>query len=176
GNQLVGYGLVVGLDGTGDQTSQAPFTIQSIKNMLAQFGVAVPPNVNPQLKNVAAVVVTADLPPVSKAGQTIDVTVSSTSHAASLRGGTLLMTPLRGLDGEVYGLAQGSMVVSGFGVQGGDGSRLSVNVPSSKRVPNKSTVEREVPTSFTSQPFVVLNLNTPDCTTAARLAGGINEL
>ena len=116
GNQLVGYGLVVGLDGTGDQTSQAPFTIQSIKNMLARFGVAVPPNVNPQLKNVAAVVVTADLPPFSKSGQTIDVNVSSIANAASLRGGTLLMTPLRGVDGEVYGIAQGSLVVSGFGV------------------------------------------------------------
>src|SRR5690606_21534690 len=171
-NQMVGYGLVVGLDGTGDQTSQAPFTIQSIKNMLAQFGVAVPPNVNPQLKNVAAVVVTADLPPFSKAGQTIDVTVSSIANAASLRGGTLLMAPLRGVDGVLHGLAQGSMVVSGFGMQGGDGSRLSVNVHSSGRVPNGATVEREVPNSFTSQPFVVLNLNTPDFTTAARLAGG----
>lgn len=176
GNQLVGYGLVVGLDGTGDQTSQAPFTIQSIKNMLARFGVTVPPNVNPQLKNVAAVVVTADLPPFSKAGQTIDVTVSSIANAASLRGGTLLMTPLRGVDGEVYGLAQGSMVVSGFGAQGNDGSRLSVNVPSSGRVPNGATVEREVPNNFTAQPYVVLNLHTPDFTTAARLASGINDL
>ena len=109
GNQLVGYGLVVGLDGTGDQTSQAPFTIQSIKNMLAKFGVTIPPNANPQLKNVAAVTVTADLPPFSKTGQTIDVTVSSIGNAASLRGGTLLMTPLRGIDGEVYGIAQGSL-------------------------------------------------------------------
>ena len=176
GNQLVGYGLVVGLDGTGDQTSQAPFTIQSIKNMLARFGVAVPPNVNPQLKNVAAVVVTADLPPFSKTGQTIDVTVSSIANAASLRGGTLLMTPLRGVDGEVYGIAQGSLVVSGFGAQGSDGSKLSVNVPSSGRVPNGATVEREVPNGFTAQPFVVLNLHTPDFTTAARLAGGINDL
>ena len=98
-NQLVGYGLVVGLDGTGDQTSQAPFTVQSIVNMLAKFGVTIPPNVNPQLKNVAAVTVTADLPPFSKQGQTIDVTVASTGNAASLRGGALLMTPLRGADG-----------------------------------------------------------------------------
>jgi flagellar P-ring protein precursor FlgI len=176
GNQLVGYGLVVGLDGTGDQTSQAPFTIQSIKNMLSTFGITVPPNVNPQLKNVAAVVVTADLPPFSKSGQTIDVTVSSIANAASLRGGTLLMTPLRGVDGEVYGIAQGSLVVSGFGAKGSDGSKLSVNVPSSGRVPNGATVEREVPSSFTSQPHVVLNLHTPDFTTAARLAGGINQL
>jgi flagellar P-ring protein precursor FlgI len=176
GNQLVGYGLVIGLDGTGDQTSQAPFTVQSIKSMLARFGVTVPSNVNPQLKNVAAVVVTADLPAFSKAGQTIDVTVSSIGNAASLRGGTLVMTPLKGVDGEVYGIAQGSLVVSGFGVKGTDGSKLSVNVPSSGRVPNGATVEREVPNSFTQQPFVVLNLHTPDFTTSARLAAGINKL
>jgi len=176
GNQLVGYGLVVGLDGTGDQTSQAPFTVQSIKSMLARFGVTVPDNVNPQLKNVAAVVVTADLPAFSKAGQTIDVTVSSIGNAASLRGGTLLMTPLRGVDGEVYGIAQGSLMVSGFGVKGTDGSKLSVNVPSSGRVPNGATVEREVPNNFSQQPFVVLNLHTPDFTTAARLSAGINKL
>jgi flagellar P-ring protein precursor FlgI len=176
GNQLVGYGLVVGLDGTGDQTSQAPFTIQSIKNMLAKFGVTIPPNANPQLKNVAAVTVTANLPSFAKAGQNIDVTVQSMGNAASLRGGTLLMTPLRGIDGEVYGIAQGSLIVSGFGVKGDDGSKLSVNVPSSGRVPNGASVEREVPNNFSSQPFVVLNLHTPDFTTAARLAGGLNEL
>jgi flagellar P-ring protein precursor FlgI len=176
GNQLVGYGLVVGLDGTGDQTSQAPFTIQSIKNMLARFGVTVPANANPQLKNVAAVIVTADLPAFSKSGQTIDVTVSSMGNAASLRGGTLLMTPLRGVDGEVYGIAQGSLTVSGFGAKGSDGSKLSVNVPSSGRIPNGATVEREVPNNFTQQPFVVLNLNTPDFTTASRLVAGINTL
>jgi flagellar P-ring protein precursor FlgI len=107
-NQLVGYGLVVGLDGTGDQTSQAPFTIQSIKNMLAQFGVTVPPDSNPQLKNVAAVTVNAELPPFAKPGQTIDVSVSSIGNAGSLRGGTLLLAPLRGADGEVYAMAQGS--------------------------------------------------------------------
>jgi flagellar P-ring protein precursor FlgI len=138
--------------------------------------VTVPANVNPQLKNVAAVVVTADLPAFSKAGQTIDVTVSSIGNAASLRGGTLLMTPLLGVDGEVYGMAQGSLVVSGFGVKGSDGSKLSVNVPSSGRVPNGASVEREVPNNFSQQPFVVLNLNTPDFTTAARLAAGINDL
>jgi flagellar P-ring protein FlgI len=176
GNQLVGYGLVVGLDGTGDQTSQAPFTIQSIKNMLAKFGVTIPANANPQLKNVAAVTVTADLPPFAKAGQNIDVTVSSIGNAASLRGGTLLITPLRGMDGETYGIAQGSLIVSGFGVQGNDGSKLSINVPSSGRIPNGASVEREVPNSFASQPYIVLNLHTPDFTTAARLSGGINAL
>jgi flagellar P-ring protein precursor FlgI len=174
-NQLVGYGLIVGLDGTGDQTSQAPFTIQSILNMLAKFGVTIPPNTNPQLKNVAAVTIHAELPAFTKTGQTIDVTVSSIGNAGSLRGGSLLMTPLRGLDGEVYAFAQGSLVVSGFGVNGKDGSRVSVNVPSSGRIPNGAIVEREVPTSFAGSPFLVLNLNTPDFTTAARLAEGINK-
>src|SRR5580658_10910253 len=175
-NQLIGYGLVVGLDGTGDQTSQAPFTIQSITNMLARFGVPVPAGTNPMLKNVAAVTVTADLPAFSKAGQTIDVTVGSIGNASSLRGGDLLLTPLRGADGEVYAMAQGSVVVSGFGVSGKDGSRVSVNVPSGGRVPNGATVEHEVKNDFASQPFVMLNLNTPDFTTASHLSDGINKL
>ena len=175
-NQLVGYGLVVGLDGTGDQTTQAPFTVQSIVNMLAKFGVTIPANVNPQLKNVAAVTVTAELPPFAKAGQTIDVGVASIGNATSLRGGALLMTPLRGADGEVYGMAQGSVVVSGFGIAGKDGSRLSVNVPSGGRIPNGATVEREVATRFASDAPVMLNLNTPDFTTAARLTAGINKM
>jgi flagellar P-ring protein FlgI len=175
-NQLFGYGIVVGLDGTGDQTTQAPFTIQSIANMLAKFGVTIPAGSNPQLKNVAAVTVTADLPPFSKAGQTIDVTVASIGNAASLRGGQLLMTPLRGLDGEVYAFAQGSLVVSGFGINGKDGSRISLNVPSSGRIPNGANVEREVPTRFAQDAFLVLNLNTPDFTTAARVAAGINRI
>jgi flagellar P-ring protein FlgI len=175
-NQLIGYGLVVGLDGTGDQTSQAPFTIQSIKNMLVRFGVTIPANTNPQLKNVAAVTVHADLPPFSKPGQQIDVTVSSIGNAKSLRGGSLIMTPLRGADNEVYAIAQGNLVVSGFGVQGQDGSRIVVNVPSAGRVPNGATVEREVPTAFSSEPFVMLNLHVPDFTTSARLVEGINKL
>ena len=175
-NQLFGYGLVVGLDGSGDQTTQAPFTIQSIANMLAKFGVAIPAGSNPQLKNVAAVTVTADLPPFSKPGQTIDVTVASIANASSLRGGQLLMTPMRGLDGEVYAFAQGSLVVSGFGVAGKDGSRISLNVPSSGRIPNGANVEREVPTKFAQDNFLVLNLNTPDFTTAARVAAGINRV
>ncbi len=175
-NQLVGYGLVVGLDGTGDQTSQAPFTIQSIRNMLANFGVTIPANVNPQLKNVAAVTVTAELPAFSKAGQTIDVTVNSMGNAQSLRGGSLLMAPLRGIDGQVYAIAQGSLIVSGFGISGQDGSRISVNVPSAGRVPNGATVEREVPSNFANTAYVMLNLNTPDFTTATRLVEGINKL
>jgi flagellar P-ring protein FlgI len=175
-NQLVGYGLVVGLDGTGDQTSQAPFTIQSIKNMLAKFGVTIPPNANPQLKNVAAVTVQADLPPFSKPGQTIDITVASIGNAGSLRGGSLLMTPLRGIDGEVYAIGQGSLVVSGFGANGKDGSRISLNIPSSGRIPNGATIERAVPSDFAAGEFITLNLHTPDFTTVARLTSSINQL
>ena len=174
-NQLVGYGLVVGLDGTGDQTTQAPFTIQSITNMLAKFGVTVPTGTNPMLKNVAAVTVTADLPPFSKPGQRIDVTVASIGNASSLRGGDLLMTPMRGVDGQVYAFAQGSLLVSGFGISGKDGSKISLNVPSSGRIPNGASVEKEVPTKFATDAHLVLNLNTPDFTTAARVADGINR-
>ena len=122
-NQLTGYGLVVGLNGTGDQTTQTPFTVQSIVNMLTQFGVTIPPGVSLQLKNVAAVTVHADLPPFAKPGQTIDVTVSSIGNAKSLRGGTLLMAPMRGADGNVYAIAQGNLVVGGFGASGNDGSK-----------------------------------------------------
>jgi flagellar P-ring protein precursor FlgI len=175
-NQLVGYGLVVGLDGTGDQTSQTPFTLQSIKNMLIRYGVTIPPGTNPQLKNVAAVTVHADLPAFSKTGQLIDVTVSSIGNAGSLRGGSLIMTPLLGADGQVYAMAQGSLVVGGFGVSGKDGSRIAVNVPSAGRIPNGATVEREVATGFASTPYVILNLHVPDFTTSARLVEGINKL
>ncbi len=175
-NQLVGYGLVVGLDGTGDQTTQTPFTIQSIENMLAKFGVTVPPNTNPMLQNVAAVTVHATLPPFAKPGQSIDVTVSSIGNAKSLRGGSLIMTPLRGADGQVYAMAQGSVLVSGFGVEGKDGSSITVNIPSSARIPNGATVERAVPNNFDASPYVTLNLNTPDFTTATRLTDAINKL
>jgi flagellar P-ring protein FlgI len=174
-NQLVGYGLVVGLDGTGDQTTQAPFTIQSIENMLLRFGVTIPPNTNPQLKNVAAVTVTADLPAFAKPGQTLDITVGTIGNAASLRGGNLIMTPLRGADGQIYAMAQGNVVVSGFGVNGKDGSRMSLNVPSSGRIPNGASVEREVPVHIGSESHLLLNLNTPDFTTAARVADAINR-
>ncbi|MGB5306286.1 MAG: flagellar basal body P-ring protein FlgI [Gammaproteobacteria bacterium] len=174
-NQLVGYGLVVGLDGTGDQTSQTPFTVQSLKSMLAQLGVVVPPNVNPQLKNAAAVIISADLPAFSKPGQTIDITVSSVGNAKSLRGGTLLMSPLKGADGQVYALAQGNLIVGGFGANGLDGSRVVVNVPSVGRIPNGATVERAVPNPFGSGDSLVLNLNTTDFTTASRVVKSINE-
>ncbi len=173
-NQLVGYGLVVGLDGTGDQTTQTPFTIQSLNNMLGQLGLT-PDAGNPQLRNVAAVMVTADLPPFSKPGQRIDVTVSSMGNATSLRGGTLLMTPLKGADGQTYSIAQGNLIVGGFGAEGQDGSRITVNVPSVGRIPNGATVEREVPTAFAQGDHVTLNLNRPDFTTANRLVETVND-
>ena len=174
-NQLVGYGLVVGLDGTGDQTSQAPFTIQSLTNMLAQLGVVVPTNVTPQLKNVAAVSVHAIMPAFVKPGQTIDITVNSIANAKSLRGGSLLVTPLHGLDGQIYAIAQGNLIVSGFGVEGNDGSKLTVNVPSSGRIPNGATIERAVPTQLAQGDTIVLNLNSPDFTTVTRLVASVNK-
>lgn len=173
-NQLVGYGLVVGLDGTGDQTSQAPFTIQSLKSMLAQFGITVPPNVNPQVKNVAAVSLHAELPPFTKPGQKIDVTVSSIGNSKSIRGGTLLLAPLKGADGKVYAIAQGSVVVGGFGV-GADNSSITVNVPSVGRIANGATVERGVTTAFNTGNALTLNLHSPDFTTANRVANAINK-
>lgn len=173
-NQLVGYGLVVGLDGTGDQTNQTPFTVQSIKNMLTQFGVIVPPGVNPLLRNVAAVTVHAELPAFSKPGQSIDVTVSSIGNATSLRGGSLLLAPLRGADGNVYALAQGNLIVSGFGASAADGSKVTVNVPSTGRIPSGATVERSVPSDFNTNEHIMLNLHRPDFTTAHRLAESIN--
>ncbi len=174
-NQLIGYGLVVGLNGTGDQTSQAPFTVQSLTNMLAQLGVTVPPNVTPQLKNVAAVSVHAVLPPFMKPGQTIDITVNSIANAKSLRGGSLLVTPLHGLDGQIYAIAQGNLIVSGFGVEANDGSKLTVNVPSSGRVPNGATVERAVSSQIAQGDAIILNLNDPDFTTATRLVNMVNK-
>jgi flagellar P-ring protein precursor FlgI len=175
-NQLVGYGLVVGLDGTGDQTTQAPFTTQSLINMLERLGVTVPPGTSLQLKNVAAVSVHADLPPFAKPGQTIDVTVSSIANAKSLRGGSLLITPLKGMDGQVYAIAQGNLAVGGLGVNGDDGSSVTINVPSVGRIPNGATVELEVPTTLGGNGVLSLNLRRPDFTTATRLADSINGL
>lgn len=174
-NQLVGYGLVVGLNGTGDQTTQAPFTIQSLRSMLAQFGIQVPPNTNLQLRNVAAVSVHTDLPAFAKPGQTIDITVSSIGNAKGLRGGTLLMTPLKGANGQTYAIAQGNVVVGGFGVEGRDGSRITQNVPSVGRVPNGASVERAVATAFSSGDAIFLNLNRADFTTASRVSEAINQ-
>ena len=174
-NQLIGYGLVVGLDGSGDQTTQAPFTTQSLENMLVQFGITVPANVRPQLKNAAAVTVTAQLPPFAKPGQVIDVTVASIGNAKSIRGGELLMTPLRGADGNVYAMAQGSVVVGGISAQGKSGSSVQVNISASGRVPNGATVERAVASSFSNGGDLVLNLNTADFTTATRVAEAVNR-
>ncbi len=174
-NQLAGYGLVVGLNGTGDQTTQTPFTVQSIVNMLVQFGVTIPPGTSMQLKNVAAVTVHAELPPFAKPGQTIDVTVSSIGNAKSLRGGALLMAPMRGADGNVYAIAQGNLVVGGFGASGNDGSSVTVNIPSAGRIPNGATVERAVANDFLTRENIVLNLHSPDFTTSKRLAEQINE-
>jgi flagellar P-ring protein FlgI len=175
-NQLIGYGLVVGLNGTGDQTIQAPFTVQSLTNMLAQLGITVPANGSPpQLKNIAAVSVHAVLPAFVKPGQTIDITVNSIANAKSLRGGSLLVTPLHGLDGQVYAIAQGNLIVSGFGVEANDGSKLTVNVPSSGRIPNGATVERAVASQIAQGDSIVLNLNDPDFTTATRLVESLNR-
>lgn len=175
-NPLVGYGLVVGLDGSGDQTSQAPFTVQSLKSMLSELGVTVPANVNPQLKNVAAVAIHAQLPAFAKPGQPIDITVASIGNARSLRGGSLLMTPLRGIDGQVYAIAQGSLVVGGFGAEGRDGSRISVNTPSAGRIPNGAIVERAVPAGFggAGSGELRLNLHDADFTTAARMVQALD--
>ena len=174
-NQLLGYGLVVGLDGTGDKVGQTPFTLQSLKSMMAQFGVTIPPNITPNVKNIAAVTVTANLPPFIKPGQRIDVTVSSLGNAKSLRGGSLLMTPLKGADGQVYAVAQGELVVGGLGVEGGDGSRIAINIPSVGRIPGGATVERVVPNAFNMSNKLVLNLHTPDFTTAKRLEQSVNK-
>ena len=175
-NPLVGYGLVVGLDGTGDQTTQTPFTTQSFRSMLKQFGITLPDGIAFQLKNVAAVTVHATLPAFAKPGQTIDVTVSSIGNAKSLRGGSLLMTPLNGADGQVYALAQGDLVVGGFGAEGSDGSRVTINIPSVGRIANGATVERTVMNSFASSSNLIFNLKRADFTTARRVAENINEL
>jgi flagellar P-ring protein precursor FlgI len=174
GNPLVGYGLVVGLDGSGDRTSQTQFTVQSLKSMLDQLGVTIPPGVNPQLKNVAAVAISAELPPYAKPGQNIDVTVSSIGNAGSLRGGTLLMAPLKGADGQVYAVAQGSLVISGFGAGGKDGSRIQVNATNAGTIPNGAIVERAVPGNPQGG-NVTLNLHESDFTTAARIVAAIDR-
>ncbi|ODT75548.1 MAG: flagellar biosynthesis protein FlgI [Nitrosomonadales bacterium SCN 54-20] len=172
-NQLIGYGLVVGLDGTGDQTVQTPFTIQSLNNMLMQLGVNVPPGTNMRLRNVAAVMVTAALPPLTQPGQAIDVTVSSMGNARSLRGGTLLMTPLKGIDGQVYGVAQGNLLVGGIGAAA-SGSKVQVNHLNAGRIPGGATVERAVPVALGQNDMIRLELNTIDFSTAKRIVDAVN--
>jgi flagellar P-ring protein precursor FlgI len=172
-NQLVGYGLVVGLDGTGDQTTSTPFTTQSLAAMLQQMGVTVPPGTNMQLKNVAAVMVTAQLPPFAQPGQQIDVNVSSLGNAKSLRGGTLIATPLKGADGQVYALAQGNLIVGGAGASAA-GSKVQINHLSAGRVPEGATVERAVPTPLSQGDTLQLDLNSSDFNTAREVARAIN--
>ena len=175
-NQLIGYGLVVGLDGTGDQTAQAPFTAQTFRNMMEQFGISVPSGQNLKLKNVAAVSIHAELPPFAKPGQRIDITVSSLGNASSLRGGSLLMTPLRGANGKVYAIAQGDLVVGGFDAKGNDGSKITVNIPSVGRIPDGATVEQQAPNPFDKGDTLTFNLHQPDFTTAKRVRDAINQL
>jgi len=174
-NQLIGYGLVVGLDGTGDKVNQVAFTEQSLKNMLSQLGIVTPPGVKLKPKNVAAVMLHATLTPFIKRGQKIDVTASSVGNAKSLRGGTLLMAPLKGADGKVYAVAQGNLVVGGLGVEGSDGSKITINVPSVGRVPGGAIVERSIKNSLGNSNKLVLNLFDADFTTANRMAEAINS-
>lgn len=174
-NQLIGYGLVVGLDGSGDSVGQVAYTAQSLKNMLTQLGVVLPPGVNPKPKNVAAVMLHATLPPFIKKGQRIDVTASSVGNSKSLRGGVLLMSPLKGADGQVYAIAQGNLVVGGLGVEGSDGSKITINVPSVGRMPKGAIVEREITNSLGHSNKLTLNLFTADFTTASRMSDAINK-
>lgn len=177
-NQLIGYGIVVGLDGSGDQTTQTPFTVQSVVSMLQQLGVNLPQGTQLQLKNVAAVMVTSSLPPFSQPGQTLDITVSSMGNAKSLRGGTLLMTPLKGADGQVYAMAQGNVLVGGVGVQaggGGGGNSLVINHLSVGKISAGATVERAVASSLGEGNMIRLELNTADFATASRVVDAIND-
>ncbi len=172
-NQLIGYGLVVGLDGTGDQTTQTPFTTQSLLSMLNQLGVTLPPGINLQLKNVAAVMVTSTLPPFAREGQQIDVVVSSLGNAKSLRGGTLLLTPLRGADSHVYAVAQGNLVVPGAGASAA-GSSVQVNTLNAGRIPAGATVERSVAATVGQGDYVYLETHQADFTTATRIVEAVN--
>jgi flagellar P-ring protein precursor FlgI len=173
-NQLVGYGLVVGLDGSGDQTTQAPFTTQSLTSMLQQLGVTLPTGINMQLRNVAAVMVTASLPPYAQPGQAVDVNVSSIGNAKSLRGGTLVATPVKGADGQIYAIAQGNLIVGGAGAAAG-GSKVQINHLSAGRVPNGATIERGVPNQALQGDWLQLSMNSPDNQTASSVAQAINQ-
>ena len=170
-NQLIGYGLVVGLDGTGEQNA---VTAQSLSALLQSLGVTLPPGVVPQGRNTAAVMVTAELPPFAQPGQTLDIAVSSMGSAKSLRGGTLVMTPLRGADGEVYAIAQGNLIVAGAGASAG-GSSVQINHLSAGRIPAGAMVERAVPTALHAGDTLQLDLRAADYSTARRVADAINE-
>lgn len=172
-NQLIGYGIVVGLAGTGDDN--LAYTTQAMGGVASRFGLVLPPGVNPSLRNAAAVMITAELPPFANPGQRIDITVSALGRARSLRGGTLILTPLRGADDQIYAMAQGNLVVGGLGVSAQDGSQVTVNVPSAGRIPGGATVERSVETGFASASHLVFNLADADLTTAGRVADAINR-
>jgi len=175
-NQLIGYGLVVGLNGTGDLSSSAPFTAQSFNNLLKNFGIKLPDNFSRmQLKNVAAVAVTADLPPFARLGQKIDVTVSSIGNAKSLRGGNLLLTDLKGIDGQIYALAQGNLLVSGINADAKNGNKIDVNISSSGRIPSGATIERILTNDFNANSSIILNLHNPSFSTAQNIAYVINQ-
>jgi flagellar P-ring protein precursor FlgI len=173
-NQLTGYGIVVGLPGTGDDNLE--YTVQSLKAVASRFGLQLPPGANPGMKNAAVVMITAELPPFAKPGQRLDITVASMGKAKSLRGGSLILTPLLGADGQVYAMAQGNLAVGGLGAEGADGSRIVVNIPSSGRIPEGATVERAVATGFDSAPTLTFNLQRADWTTAQNVAGAINRV
>lgn len=175
-NQLTGFGLVIGLDGTGDQTTQMPYTTQSMSNYLQQMGITLPPELSTrlQLKNVAAVLVTAQLPAFARPGQAVDVTVSSMGNAKSLKGGTLISTPLKGADGEIYALAQGSLIVAGAGAAAG-GSKVQINHLSAGRIPNGAQIERAVATPLLEGNSIRLGLEASDFQTARRVAEVINR-
>ncbi len=172
-NHLVGYGLVVGLTGSGDKT---PFAEQSLLSMLNKFGIHMPPGIKTKSKNIAAVAVHAELPAFAKPGQRIDITISSLGNAKSLRGGTLILTPLKGVDGNVYAIGQGNLVVGGLDASGADGSRITINVPSVGRIPNGAMVERTVNTGFELGNTIRLNLKNSDFTTAVNMVNAINEM
>ncbi|MBX9882458.1 MAG: flagellar basal body P-ring protein FlgI [Sphingomonas sp.] len=171
-NQLTGYGIVVGLPGTGDDNLE--YTVQSMKAVASRFGLQLPAGINPALKNAAAVLVTAELPAFAKPGQRIDVTVAALGRAKSLRGGALILTPLQGADGQIYAMAQGNLAVGGLGADGADGSKIVVNIPSSGRIPEGASVERAVDTGFDTSPVMTFNLMRADFTTAQSVAAAIN--